>query len=132
MIWNRLGGNSSGVTGTRLSEAAAVLVMAPAAAWVGYDGALAAARAALRFARWEEAESLLMWASAIAAEDAAFLNLLGVLWEVRGHARAARRCYGRAIRADGHYAPAQQNMRRLFELRQFGRTREVVALGDEA
>ena len=98
----------------------------------GYDATLSAARAALRREAWAEAEALLMRAGPMGTSDPAFNNLLGILWEVRGNEKAARRYYGRAIRADGHYAPAQQNMRRLYELNTFGRSSERVALGDEA
>jgi hypothetical protein len=49
-----------------------------------------------------------------------------------GRKEMARRFYGRAIRADGKFAPAQQNMRRLYELTTFGHTTQHVALGDEA
>jgi Flp pilus assembly protein TadD len=86
----------------------------------------------MRVGRWSEAEALLMRAGTIACEDAAFYNLVGVLWEVKGDQAGARRFYGKAIRADGDYAPAQQNMRRLYELWTFGRTREAVTLGDES
>jgi tetratricopeptide (TPR) repeat protein len=97
----------------------------------GYDCLLALTRAALRGGRWDEAEALLMKAAPIAQDDAAFCNLAGILWEARGNVRLARKFYGRAIAADGHYGPAQQNMRRLFELDRFGRTRQPAALGDE-
>jgi hypothetical protein len=98
---------------------------------VGYRTTLAMARSAMRRADWEQAEALLMRAGAIAGHDPAFFNLVGVLREVEGNKSAAAEFYGRAIRANSNYAPAQQNMRRLFELRNFGHTRQVVALGDE-
>jgi len=97
----------------------------------GYVDTLLEACGAIRAAEWPEAEALLMRAAPLAGEDPAFWNLVGVLWEVRGDARAAGRFYGRSIRADSHYVPAQQNMRRLFELSRFGHTRQTVALGDE-
>jgi hypothetical protein len=103
----------------------------PGAALIGYDATLASVRGALRRGDWATAEALLMRAAPLAGEDAAFFNLVGVLWEVRAGRRAARRFYGLAIRSDGKYAPAQQNMRRLYELSTFGRTRQAVALGDE-
>jgi hypothetical protein len=99
---------------------------------VGYEGTLSKARRAMRREDWEEAEDLLMSAGPIAGADPAFYNLVGVLWEVRGDKEAARRFYGKAIRADSNYGPSQQNMRRLFELWTFGHTRQMVALGDEA
>jgi DNA-binding NtrC family response regulator len=58
-------------------------------------------------------------------------NLLGVLCEVQGDYGNAKRCYGRALRIDTHYEPAQQNMRRLYELFQFGSSKEPFNLGGE-
>ena len=99
-------------------------------AYVGYEQALSLARAAMRRGGWAEAEALLMKAAPLAGGDAAFCNLVGILWEARGDHRRARKFYGDAIRADGRYEPAQQNMRRLYELATFGRTSQPVALGD--
>ncbi|MGH8094780.1 MAG: response regulator [Chthoniobacterales bacterium] len=56
-------------------------------------------------------------------------NLLGVLFEMQHEYSIARRCYGRAISIDSQYEPAQQNMRRLFELFQFGSSKEPINLG---
>ena len=42
----------------------------------------------------------------------------------------AKRCYGRAIAIDSTYEPAQQNMRRLYELFQFGSSKEPINLGE--
>lgn len=98
---------------------------------VGYRSTLAMARNALRNEEWGEAEALLMRAGAIAGHDPAFFNLVGILREIEGNKAAAAEFYGRAIRANSDYAPAQQNMRRLFELRSFGHTDQQVALGDE-
>jgi Flp pilus assembly protein TadD len=58
------------------------------------------------------------------------LNLLGVLAELEGDYRKARKYYGRAIRAKHDHEAAQQNMRRLFELDLFGATEEPLNLGD--
>lgn len=59
-------------------------------------------------------------------------NLLGVLFEMKGEYAVARKCYGRAISIDSQYEPAQQNMRRLFELFHFGSSKEPVNLGGES
>jgi hypothetical protein len=64
------------------------------------------------------------------ARDAACLNLLGVLCEARGQHPLAKRFYGSAIRADRRFDPAQQNMRRLYELDTFGSTARVPRVGD--
>jgi Flp pilus assembly protein TadD len=60
--------------------------------------------------------------------DAAALNLLGAILELRGDWKSARRHYGRAMKADRSYEPAQQNMRRWYELCTFGRTQEPLVL----
>src|SRR3954471_15089380 len=98
---------------------------------IGYRSTLAMVRAALRREDWVEAEALLMRAGPIAGNDPAFFNLVGILREVEGNKEAAAEFYGRAIRSNSEYAPAQQNMRRLYELKKFGQTDEDVALGDE-
>jgi len=77
-------------------------------------------------------EALLMRAGAIAGNDPAFFNLVGILREVEGNKDGAAEFYGRAIRSNSEYAPAQQNMRRLYELKKFGQTDQAVLLGDEA
>src|SRR5262249_300980 len=58
-------------------------------------------------------------------------NLLGVLFEMNQEYDTARKCYGRAIAIDSRYEPAQQNMRRIFELFQFGSSKEPYHLGYE-
>jgi DNA-binding NtrC family response regulator len=57
-------------------------------------------------------------------------NLLGVLFEMKHEYAVAKRCYGRAIAIDSQYEPAQQNMRRLYELYQFGSSKEPINLGE--
>ena len=98
---------------------------------LGYRATLRMVRAALRREDWVEAEALLMRAGAIAGNDPAFFNLVGILREVEGNKEAAAEFYGRAIRSNSEYAPAQQNMRRLYELKKFGQTDQGVLLGDE-
>jgi hypothetical protein len=66
-----------------------------------------------------------------AAKDPACLNLLGVIHELRQDWKAAHRHYRRSIRSDRTYAPARQNVRRLYELETLGRSAEGIALGDE-
>jgi len=98
----------------------------------GYEGVLGRVRKALRLADFATAETLLMKAEDLKELNAApYFNLLGVLYEAQRNWRLARKFYGKAIRAKGDYAPAQQNMRRLYELNTFGHTNEAVALGDE-
>jgi DNA-binding NtrC family response regulator len=59
-------------------------------------------------------------------------NLLGVLFEMKHEYAVAKKCYGRAIAIDSKYEPAQQNMRRLFELFHFGSSKEPMNLGEES
>jgi hypothetical protein len=43
----------------------------------------------------------------------------------------AKKFYGQAIKLDKRYEPAQQNMRRLFEVDHFGSSKEPVSLGEK-
>ena len=51
-------------------------------------------------------------------------NLVGVMLEMREDYEQARRYYGQAIKLDRNFEPAQQNMRRIFELFNFGSSKE--------
>src|SRR5580692_8386946 len=51
-------------------------------------------------------------------------NLAGVLAEMLDDSDKAKKYYGQAIKLDKNYEPAQQNMRRLFELQHFGSSSE--------
>ena len=82
-------------------------------------------------AAYTDAETLLMKAADLAVKDAAYFNLLGVIYEVRRQHRLARKFYGKAIAADKDYGPAQMNMRRIYELYTFGRSQVAAALGDD-
>ena len=59
-------------------------------------------------------------------------NLRGVLYEIAGDYDSAKKAYGRAIRLDSRNEAAQQNMRRIFELFNFGRSEEPLHLGDKS
>jgi DNA-binding response OmpR family regulator len=97
----------------------------------GYEAVLNRVRKALRLAKYADAESLLMKAADLGEKDAAYFNLLGVLYEAQRKWRLAKKFYGKSIAADGHYEAAQQNMRRIYELYQYGRSQNPVTLGDE-
>ncbi len=97
----------------------------------GYEGVLERVRKTLRLAQYSDAETLLMKAADLSEKDAAYFNLLGILYEVQHKWKLARKFYGKAIAADRHYEPAQRNMRRLYELDTFGRSQEPACLGDE-
>jgi DNA-binding response OmpR family regulator len=57
-------------------------------------------------------------------------NLAGVLAELLDDVDKAKKYYGQAIKLNKNYEPAQQNMRRLFELQNFGATSEFLNLGE--
>jgi len=98
----------------------------------GWDRRVAVllACAAVHQGEWELADSAIVAGGQMARLDAACLNILGVIAEKRREWNHARRMYGRAIAADRYYLPAQQNMRRLYELHTFGHSTEPVALDD--
>ena len=58
-------------------------------------------------------------------------NLQGVLHEIAGDYDAAKKSYGRAIKLNGSHPAAQQNMRRIFELFNFGRSEEPLHIGQK-
>jgi DNA-binding response OmpR family regulator len=98
----------------------------------GYEQAVNRIRRSLRLADLSNAELLLTKvADQPAQHSAEYFNLLGVLYESQRKWRLARKCYGKAMRANKHYEPAQTNMRRIYELYTFGRSKLAVALGDE-
>jgi DNA-binding response OmpR family regulator len=59
------------------------------------------------------------------------LNLAGVFFEMQEDFDRARKLYGKAIKCGPYFEPAQQNMRRIYELFQFGSSNEPFNLGDE-
>jgi DNA-binding response OmpR family regulator len=99
----------------------------------GYERVLDRIRKLLRMADYENAMTLLMKAAdRNDQQSAAYFNLLGVLYEAQRRWRLARKCYDKAIDADENYQPARHNLRRLLELRRYGRSSQPVILGDEA
>jgi FixJ family two-component response regulator len=56
------------------------------------------------------------------------LNLAGVMFEMREEFDQARRYYGRAIKVNKDFEPAQANMRRIYELFHFGSSEEPFNL----
>ncbi len=127
------------VTPTTLREAVRSVLKEPepdsppvAATPGGYERALDRARKLLRIADFGNAEAMLV--SAAEQKDrstADYFNLLGVIYEAQQKWRLARKFYGKAMRADKHYKPAQLNMRRIYELYTFGRSKQEVVLEDK-
>jgi DNA-binding response OmpR family regulator len=97
----------------------------------GYAGVLDRARKNLRLAQYTDAETLLMKAADLALKDAAYFNLLGVLYEARRQWRLAKKFYGKALKENADYEPARSNLRRVYELIRLGRATTAVQLGDE-
>jgi DNA-binding response OmpR family regulator len=95
-----------------------------------YAQVLEHVRQALRARHFREAERELMKAGTIAGEDAAFLNLAGILHESHGRVESAKKFYERAV-SRSNYEPAKINLERLGELRRSGKTRLTVAFGGE-
>lgn len=58
-------------------------------------------------------------------------NLAGVLDEMQENYDGAKKNYGQAIKLDSRYEPAQQNMRRIFELFNFGSSKQPFSLGND-
>jgi DNA-binding response OmpR family regulator len=96
-----------------------------------YERTLQHVRDALRAHAFAVAERELMKAGTITGEDPAFLNLAGIMHEAHGRVDSACRFYERSAARDSRYRPAQENLRRLGELRRFGKTARQVAFGDE-
>jgi CheY-like chemotaxis protein len=97
----------------------------------GYEAVLDRIREALTAGAWENAESLLMKAADLSLRDAAYFNLLGVLYEARRQLDLAGKFYRKAMAATrGGYSPAEQNLRRLYEFQRFGKSQIDVDLGE--
>jgi DNA-binding response OmpR family regulator len=96
-----------------------------------YSNTLQQVRDALRAHAFIVAERALMKAGTITGEDPAFLNLAGIMHEAHGRIDSARKFYERSAARDRNYRPAQENLRRLGELRQRGSSKRAVAFGDE-
>jgi DNA-binding NtrC family response regulator len=92
---------------------------------------LVAAKRCLNQSAFAMARLHLVKALEFNAKSAEAYNLAGVLAEVLEEYDQAKRYYGHAIRLDKNYEPAQQNMRRLFEVDHFGSSKEPVNLGDK-
>lgn len=110
-----------------LAKDVAVVTTSPDA----YLQVLQFVRQSLRDGQFKAAERQLMKAGAITDDDAPFLNLAGILHESYGRIDSARKFYERAILRDSHYRPPKENVARLNDLKQTGRTKRTVAFGDD-
>jgi len=96
-----------------------------------FAGHITAARRALNLQAFAKARVHLVKAMELNPQSVEAFNLAGVLAELLQDFDKARKYYGQAIKLDKHYEPAQQNMRRLFELYHLGATDEPISLGEE-
>jgi DNA-binding response OmpR family regulator len=91
---------------------------------------IASAKRCLNLGAFAKARLHLVKALELNPKSLEALNLAGVLAELLEDYGKAKKCYGQAIKLDKNYEPAQQNMRRLFEVDHFGSSKEPVNLGD--
>jgi DNA-binding response OmpR family regulator len=95
-----------------------------------FSGHIVAAKRCLNLRAFGKARRHLVKALELNAKSAEAFNLAGVLAEVLEDYDKAKKYYGQSIKLDKNYEPAQQNMRRLFEVDHFGSSKEPVNLGD--
>src|SRR5580700_3220540 len=81
---------------------------------------IVAAKRCINLRAFAKARLHLAKALELNAKSVDAFNLAGVLAELLEDYDKAKKYYGRAIKLDNNYEPAQQNMRRLFEVDQFG------------
>lgn len=92
---------------------------------------LQTAKRLLNLRHFNHARENLAKAMALNPLSAEAFNLSGVLFEMLEDYDRAKRHYGQAIKLDKNYEPAQQNMRRIYELFQYGSSNEPFAMGDQ-
>jgi two-component system OmpR family response regulator len=90
---------------------------------------IVAAKRCLNLRSFEYARLHLVQAMELNTKSVEAFNLAGVLAEMLDDVDKAKKYYGQAIKLNKNYEPAQQNMRRLFELQHFGSSSEPFNLG---
>jgi two-component system, OmpR family, response regulator len=96
-----------------------------------FSAHIVAAKRCINLRAFAKARLHLAKALELNAKSVDAFNLAGVLAELLEDYDKAKKYYGRAIKLDKNYEPAQQNMRRLFQMDQFGSSTEPVNLGDK-
>ena len=89
-----------------------------------FDYYLRCAQRAINLRDFAAAKRDLIKALELNSDSPQAMNLVGVMLEMREEYEQARRYYGQAIKLDKNFEPAQQNMRRIFELFNFGSSKE--------
>ena len=96
-----------------------------------FEGHLTAAKRLINLREFGAAKGHILRALELNAKSPEAFNLAGVLAELLDDYDRAKKCYGQAIRINKRYEPAQQNMRRIFELFHFGSSTEPFHLGEK-
>jgi FixJ family two-component response regulator len=91
---------------------------------------IVAAKRCLNLRSFESARLHLVKAMELNTKSVEAFNLAGVFYEMMEDQHKAKKYYGQAIKLNKNYEPAQQNMRRLFELENFGSSSEPFNLGE--
>jgi DNA-binding NtrC family response regulator len=95
-----------------------------------FDTYVQAAKRLINLRQFTRAREQIAKALELRADSEEAFNLGGVLFEMLEDYDRAKRYYGQAIRLNKNYEPAQQNMRRIYELFQFGSSKEPFNLGE--
>ena len=95
-----------------------------------FDAHLRASKRLINLRQFNQAREHIAKALELRADSEEVFNLGGVLFEMLEDYDRAKRYYGQAIRLNKNYEPAQQNMRRIYELFQFGSSKEPFSLGE--
>jgi DNA-binding response OmpR family regulator len=94
----------------------------------GFEYFLRCAKRAINLRDFAAARRNLISALEIDPDSPQALNLAGVMFEMREEFDQARRYYGRALKVSKGFEPAQANMRRIYELFNFGTSQEPYNL----
>ncbi|HEY2423375.1 MAG TPA: response regulator [Chthoniobacterales bacterium] len=95
-----------------------------------FNSHIIAAKRCLNLRLFTMARMHLVEAMELNSKSVEAFNLAGVLAEMLDEPDKAKKYYGQAIKLDKNYEPAQQNMRRLFELQHFGASSEPFNIGE--
>ena len=96
----------------------------PKAEPLDFDYYLRCAKRAINLRDFASAKLKLVKALELDPNSPQAFNLVGVMLEMREEYDQAKRYYGQAIKLDKNFEPAQQNMRRIFDLFNFGSSKE--------
>jgi FixJ family two-component response regulator len=97
-----------------------------------FNSHIVAAKRCLNLRSFQLARLHLVKALELNTKSVEAFNLAGVLAEMQDDPDKAKKYYGQAIKLDKNYEPSQQNMRRLFELQNFGSSSEPFNLGEDS